>query len=274
MALGRIGVFDSGVGGLTIAGRLMEEAPHLGIHYFGDTAHVPYGGRPPEEVAMLVEQIVEYLVESGCSAVVMACNTSNAVALERVKSWCPVPVVGIIEPAARAAMAATRNGRIGVIANPITASSGAYERACAPTLQSRYGPSRNVSVYPVGCPKLVPLIEQGLVHSPQARAALMGYLGPLMEWNLDTLVFGCTHYPFLRDLIQDILGPSVTLIDPGAYVLAELTRLGVTETSTSEHLIEVSGAPAEFERGGTRLLGRLISGVRKVNLQVAEPVAV
>ena len=274
MALGRIGVFDSGVGGLTVAGRLMEDAPHLGLHYFGDTAHVPYGGRPPEEVATLVEQIVDYLVGSGVSAVVMACNTSNAVALDRVKAWCPVPVVGIIEPAARAAAAISRNGRIGVIANPITAASGAYERACGSTIRSLQREARAVTVFPVGCPKLVPLIEQGLVRSTEARAALVEYLRPLMDWHMDTLILGCTHYPFLRPLIQEILGSNVQIVDPGAYVLGELTRLGVTATASTDHIFEVSGTPADFEKGGTRLLGRRISSVRKVNLTMAKSLAV
>lgn len=263
MNSGRIGVFDSGVGGLTIAGRLMQEAPHLSIHYYGDTAHVPYGDRPAHEVTHLVETIVHHLVDSGASAVVMACNTSNALALDRVRSWCPVPVVGIIDPAAAAAVLKTRNGRIGLIANPLTARSGAYEKACRGSIDSlNFG----VEVFPVGCPRLVPLIEAGDIQSREAREILWDYLGPLQMEQVDTLILGCTHYPFLRPLIQDLLGPDVEIIDPAAYVLQELHRLGVTSTPPLSHLFEVSGDPEEFSRVGSRLLCRTLAGVRHAHL--------
>ena len=255
MIPGRIGVFDSGVGGLTVAGRLMEEAPQLGLHYFGDTAHVPYGNRSAEEVTYLVERIVEHLVQSGVGAVVMACNTSNALAIDRIREWCPVPVVGIIEPAARTALSLTRNGRIGVISNPLTAQSGAYERACA-----------GAKVFPVGCPKLVPLIEAGNVNSREAREALWEYLRPLAKKAIDTLILGCTHYPFLRPLVAELMGEHVQIVDPGVYVYDELAQLGVTRTRTSSHRFEVSGNPHDFEKSGTRLLGRRLSGVRQVTL--------
>jgi glutamate racemase len=261
MLLGRIGVFDSGVGGLTVASRLMSEAPHLALHYFGDTAHVPYGNRPAEEVTRLVEDITDYLVRSGVSAVVMACNTSNALAIDRIRQWCPVPLIGIIEPAARAAVQATRNGRIGVIANPITAASGAYERAAAAVPACK---ERLLKVYPVGCPKLVPLIETGRVNSPEAREALMEYLEPLIERSVDTLVLGCTHYPFLTHLIRDIMGPDVVIIDPGASVIHELCKHGVTRTQTQGHIFEVSGCPGDFETHGSRLIGYHIQNVRQV----------
>ncbi len=264
MGSGRIGVFDSGVGGLSIAGRLMIEAPHLAIHYYGDTAHVPYGDRPAAEVTHLVETIVEHLVESGASAVVMACNTSNALALERVRSWCPVPVVGIIDPAAEAAVLRTRNGRIGLIANPLTARSGAYEKACRTALgRLNFG----INVLPVGCPKLVPLIESGQVNTREARETLWEYLAPLQMEQIDTLILGCTHFPFLRPLIQELLGPDVEIIDPASYVLQELIRLGVTSTPVVPHLTEVSGDPEEFARVGSRLLSRNLNGVRHTHLK-------
>lgn len=263
MSSGRIGVFDSGVGGLTIANRLMQEAPHLSIHYYGDTAHVPYGDRPASEVVHLVETIVEHLVDSGASAVVMACNTSNALALDRVRSWCPVPVVGIIDPAAHAAVLKTRNGRIGLIANPLTAQSGAYERSCRGSVEA---PNFGVQVFPVGCPRLVPLIEAGEVGTREARETLWEYLGPLQMEQVDTLILGCTHYPFLRPLIQDLLGPDVEIIDPAGYVLQELSRLGVATTPAIPHLFEVSGDPDEFARVGSRLLSRTLTGVRHAHL--------
>jgi glutamate racemase len=264
MGAGRIGVFDSGVGGLSIAARLLQEAPHLALHYYGDTAHVPYGERPAGEVTFLVESIVEHLVESGVSAVVMACNTSNALALERVRSWCPVPVVGIVDPAATAAVLRTRNGRIGMISNPITARSGVYERAC----RSGLGPVQfGVDVYPMACPKLVPLVESGQVHSRETRDVLWEYLGPLQLEKIDTLILGCTHFPWVRPLIAELLGPDVEIIDPAHYVFQELTRLGVTQTGPLGHQFEVSGDPEDFARVGSRLVGRPLSGVRQRSLR-------
>lgn len=263
MTNGRIGVLDSGVGGLTIAGRLMDEAPGLGIHYFADTAHLPYGARAADEVAALANGVVKHLVERGVSAVVMACNTSNAVALEQIRQWCPVPVIGIIQPAAQAAVAISRNGRIGVLATAVTARSGAYDRACAAAIQSQ-DDLKEVQVQSVGCPKLVPLIEDGRIWSREARSALLEYLEPLMNWNMDTLVLGCTHYPFLRAHIQQLVGPNVKIVDPSCYVLGELTRAGVTNTATSRHIYEVSGNAREFELAGSRLMNRSIRNAKAV----------
>lgn len=259
MILGRIGVLDSGVGGLTIAGRLMDEAPGLSIHYFADTANLPYGGKTPEQVTGLAQGVVRHLVRQGVSAVVMACNTSNAVALESIRQWCPVPVVGIIQPAAQAAVGISRNGRIGVIATKVTAQSGAYERACARAIQSP-DDYKEVAVRSIGCPKLVPLIESGKIWSYEAREALLEYLTPLLAWNMDTLILGCTHYPFLREHIQQIVGPTVKIVDPSHYVLGELARLGVTETTRAANIYQVSGVPCEFEISGSRLMSRPITG--------------
>lgn len=272
MAAGRLGIFDSGVGGLTVAARLMQDFPHLGLHYFGDTAHVPYGNRSAEEVSFLVETVVQHLVDAGVSAVVMACNTSNALVYESLKSWCPVPLVPIIEPAARASARLTRNGRIGLIATPLTARSGAYERAAQPSVVPLNGRAPAPTVFPVACPRLVPLIEAGEVHTPEARELLTEYLAPLQEKEVDTLVMGCTHYPFLRPLIQEIMGPRVQLVDPAAFVAEEVARLRLS--SCEGHRFEVSGHPADFERVGSRLLGRRLSAVGAVDLRRYEPVAV
>jgi glutamate racemase len=258
MSRARIGVFDSGVGGLTVAARLLEDLPGVSYVYYGDTAHVPYGGRRPEEIVALVTPIAEHLLDCGAEALVMACNTSSALALEEVRSWCPVPVVGIIEPAARAAQEVTRSGRVGLIANPLTARSGAYERALA---------GSSVRLYAVGCPRLVPLVEAGDVSGPAARQALLEYLEPLQEAGIDTLILGCTHYPFLTPLIREILGPGVAIVDPAGYVVDELGRLGFAPgPGPAEHRYHVSGSPAEFERVGSRLLGRLLTGVVRVPL--------
>ncbi|MBI3924992.1 MAG: glutamate racemase [Armatimonadetes bacterium] len=271
MRRGRIGVFDSGVGGLTVAARIQEEMPELALHYFGDTAHVPYGNRTAEDIQFLVRAIVDYLVKEGCQALVMACNTSSALALESVREWCPVPVVGIIEPAARAATALTRNGRIGLIANPLTARCGAYERAISPVVPLNQAPL--LKVFPVACPKLVPLVEAGLVSGPETTEALLEYLNPLIEERIDTLILGCTHYPFLLPAIQEILGREVAVVDPAEYVVQELKMLGIRGGPGPTHRFEVSAAPLEFERVGTRLLGRVLSGVGQVELIRAQRAA-
>lgn len=252
-----IGVFDSGLGGLTVAGRMLAELPESQILYFGDTAHCPYGNRTAEDVCALIDNIVAYLVQEGVEAIVMACNTSSALAYSRVVEWCPVPVIGIIEPAALAAGRLTRNGKIGLIANPLTARSGAYERALVS--------QPDAVVYPVGCPRLVPLVEAGKVDTPEAREALEEYLAPLREVGVDTLILGCTHYPFFRPLILELM-PGVTIVDPAEFALEELRKLGLSGSHNPTHRFEVSGNPGEFEKTGTRLLGHRLSGVKQVAL--------
>jgi len=268
MRSGLIGLFDSGVGGLTVADRVRQDLPGAPFLYFGDTAHVPYGNRSVEEVRLLVSAIARHLVASGAQVLVMACNTSSALALDSVRSWSPVPVIGIIEAASRAAVQATRNGVIGVIANPLTAGSGAYEKACARASVESGKPAGSVRVLPVGCPNLVPLVEAGEVHSPAARAALTEYLGPLQAQEVDTLVLGCTHYPFLVPLISEILGPDVRIIDPAVYVVAELVALGWSPSQPGDvpPVYQVSGEPLDFDRTASRLLGRPVAGTTRVDL--------
>lgn len=264
----RLGVFDSGVGGLTVAGRVLEELPQVTLHYFGDTAHVPYGDRTAEEVVALVSRIAQHLVASDVDALVMACNTSSALAFETIRESCPVPVFGIIEAAAEAAVAATRNGRIGAICNPLTARSGAYERAARAHAGTQPGPE----VHCVGCPRLVPLIEAGLIHHPDTRAALSEYLAPLLEAQVDTLILGCTHYPFLNPVLKDLLPAGVSIIDPGQYVVRQIMGLvPYVEGVSRGHRFEVSGSPEEFEDNGSRLLGRKLEGVVRVDLGSSVP---
>lgn len=245
-----IGIFDSGLGGLTVAARLL---PGWSLHYFADTAHVPYGDRSPAQVRRLANRIVAYLVERGASAVVMACNTATALAREEIQRWCPVPLVGIIAPAARAAVARSRTGRVGVIANPLTAASGAYQQAM-PELEVRS----------VGCAELVALIEKGEVASPWTRQCLFGYLDELGE--VDTVVLGCTHFPFLTPLVREYYGPDVEIIDPGSFVTSELRARGLRPELYPRHLFEVSGSPEHFREVGSRLLGRPLPPVTSVRL--------
>ena len=240
----RIGVFDSGVGGLSVARLIWQELPQLNIHYFADTAYVPYGERPARDVVRLVERVIRHLLLSGVRALVMACNTATALALEETESYCPMPVIGMIRPAVAAALKATRSGRIGVLSNSLTASCGAYQKA-APSAQ----------IFSQGCPQLVLLAEAGQTDGPFVRRALREYLAPLLRQDIDTLILGCTHFPFFRAEIKRMLGSSVKIIDPAHHVLDQLRRLGLaSDESKLEHYIEVSGNARTFENSAQMLL--------------------
>ena len=203
-----IGIFDSGIGGLTVARAVYERLPHESTVYFGDTARVPYGPKSPETVRRYSLEILEWLLAQGVKAVVIACNTSTAHALETLRAQSPVPVIGVIEPGARAAGAASSRGPIGVIGTAGTIASNAYARE----IQRRRPEAR---VEQVPCPLFVPLVEEGWFEHPPAELIAHEYLEPLRRAAVDTLVLGCTHYPLLKPLLQRVMGPDVQLIDSG-----------------------------------------------------------
>jgi len=199
-----IGVFDSGIGGLTVAAAIRSELPNEKILYIGDTARVPYGGKSRETIERYSIEIAQQLLDRGAKAIVIACNTASALAAPRLRELFPdVPVRGVIHPGAQAAVAATRTGRIGVMGTQATVDSGAYERAIADLAPDAH-------VYSVACPLLVPLIEEG---DPVTDQVLSRYLESLVEHNIDTLVLGCTHYPLIKPAIARIVGPDITLVD-------------------------------------------------------------
>jgi glutamate racemase len=198
-----IGVFDSGVGGLTVLQALRRRMPHRDFIYLGDTARVPYGRKPPEMVWKFSEQIVNFLWKNaGVNAIVVACNTASAVALPRLADRCPLPVWGVIEPGVEAATRATTTGHVGVIGTPATTASGAYQRRLE---------ARGFRVWAQACPMLVHTVEEGLADSPEAELLVRHYLAGKPE--IDTLLLGCTHYPMLRRTIQRAVGKGVTLVD-------------------------------------------------------------
>jgi glutamate racemase len=201
-----IGVFDSGIGGLTVVSALRALLPNESIFYLGDTARVPYGGKSEATVQRYSLEIAAILLEEKAKTVVVACNTASALALPQLEKALPVTVTGVILPGARAAIAKTRTGHVGVIGTRATIKSGAYERA----LRSL---NPDVRVTARACPLLVPLIEEGWLESAITDEIIMQYLAPLMEEGIDTLVLGCTHYPLLRDAIARLLGDGVTLVD-------------------------------------------------------------
>ncbi len=213
-----IGVFDSGIGGLTVVRAVRELLPNETISYLGDTARVPYGGKSAATVERYSLEITEMLLDGDCKVIVVACNTASALALPSLEEHSPVPVLGVIRPGAEAAVAATRNGHVGVIGTRATIKSGAYERA----IQS-LDPAIRVSAR--ACPLFVPLIEEGWLESEITDRIVGQYLQPLVEDGVDTLVLGCTHYPLLRKAIERFLGGDIQLVDSAQNCAVAVTRL-------------------------------------------------
>ena len=213
-----IGVFDSGIGGLTVVSALRRLLPNESIYYVGDTARVPYGGKSPSTVQRYSHEIASLLLQENAKTIVVACNSASAVALPALSEELPVPVTGVIEPGARAAVSGTRNGHIGVIGTRATIKSGAYERAIRQL-------NPDVHVIARACPLLVPLIEEGRLQSDITDRVLLEYLEPMLADGVDTLVLGCTHYPLLRPAISRLLGDAVVLVDSAENCAAAVRLL-------------------------------------------------
>lgn len=255
-----IGVFDSGIGGLTVAGELIRQLPAERLVYFGDTARVPYGPKAPSTVRRYSREIATYLQEQGVKAIVVACNTATAHALAALRAELRIPVVGVIEPGARAATAASRTGDIGVIGTAGTIRSGAYERAIR-----EIAPMARISTQ--ACPLFVPLAEEGWIDKEATRLVAREYLQPLVDAQVDTVVLGCTHYPLLKNAIAEVLGPDVRLIDSAAETAAETRRVLAADDLESRdveaptHRFIASDDSSQFRRLGERFLGRPLDAV-------------
>lgn len=259
-----LGVFDSGIGGLTVVRALFERLPHESVIYFGDTARVPYGPKSPDTVRRYAGEILTFLLARGVKALVVACNTITAQALDYLKDRSPVPLVGVIEPGARAAVAATKTGKIGVIGTVGTIASGAYERAIR-----ALRPDATVLARP--CPLFVPLVEEGWFDHPATELIAREYLGTLERAEVDVLVLGCTHYPLLKPLLARVMGRGVTLVDSAeetAKVVAqELEARGLLAGHRApEHLFVVSDDEPHFRKVGARFLGEQLRKVEVVAL--------
>ncbi|MFN6515575.1 MAG: glutamate racemase [Nostoc sp. CreGUA01] len=246
-----IGIFDSGVGGLTVLRQLYRHLPNESIVYFGDTARLPYGIRSQAEILQFTREILTWLQQQQVKMVIMACNTSSALALETVRQEFNVPILGVILPGARAAVQLGK--RIGVIATPATAKSNAYKNAIIEI-------NPNVQVWQVGCPEFVPLIEQNRIHDPYTAEVARGYLEPLLEQEIDTLVHGCTHYPLLTPVLRSLLPSQVQLVDPAVHVVTscaqELDLLALKNTHPPlPTRFAVSGSPQQFSQSGVQWLG-------------------
>lgn len=265
-----IGVFDSGLGGLTVVRSILDDLPHESIVYFGDTARFPYGPRPLEEIREFALQIARHLLESDVKLIVVACNSATSAALDDVTRSAPVPVVGVIDPAVRAAIRATRNGKVGLIGTVATVSSGAYQRAFV-----RVGaPVKGIEVVARACPLFVEFVERGDTTSPALMASAEKYLRPLREAGVDTLILGCTHYPLLRGAIRHFMGPEVLLLssaDETASDVYDVLASGglLADGGEPVHRFESSGDPTWFAALGRRFLGPEFTRAMKVSLASA-----
>jgi glutamate racemase len=256
-----IGVFDSGVGGLTVARALIDALPNESIIYFGDTARGPYGPRDREEVRRFTAENCDLLIAEGAKMIVAACNSASASGMDHVRESFPeVPIVEVIEPAVRAAAAATRSGKVGVIGTALTVGSGAYDRALA-------GVSAELTVVSAACPRFVEFVERGETTGDEIIAVAREYLQPLLDAEVDTIILGCTHYPLLRPALQFVVGRDVVLIESDKEaaidVFATLTRKDLHRPRGvhPEHRFLASGDGSLFELLGQRFLGPEISKV-------------
>jgi glutamate racemase len=260
-----IGVFDSGIGGLTVVRALSERLPHENIVYFGDTARVPYGSKSEDVVREYAIEDATFLIEQGVKMIVVACNTVSAIALDDLTARFDVPVVGMIRPGARAALEASATRRVGVIGTLATIASRAYTRA----LHEVDGATL---VVPKACPLFVPLAEEGWGSHPVAAMVADEYLAGLRLERIDTLILGCTHYPILRDVIRQALGDDVTLIDSGEAAAAEVEAvLASREDLNPSHdqpsaTFYVSDVPQQFKQLGEIFLGRRDLRVQRVGI--------
>lgn len=257
-----IGVFDSGIGGLTVVHALQRELPNENIVYFGDTARVPYGPKSPQVVREYAAQDVDFLLAQDIKMVVIACNTVSAVALDVVQKRARMPVVGVIIPGAGAAVAATQKKRVGVIGTIATVNSNAYTNAVRQI-------DRQVQVFSRPCPLFVPLAEEGWIDHKVTELVAKEYLFPFKLEKIDTLILGCTHYPVLRNAIKSAVEPNVTLIDSGSATAGEVSRVldqhGLRNPSTQRPNLQfyVSDFPSKFTEIGERFLGQKMGRVRR-----------
>lgn len=255
-----IGIFDSGVGGLTVARAVLDQLPHEPVHYVGDTARGPYGPRPIAEVRAYALDVMDTLVDEGVKMLVIACNSASSAVLRDARERYDIPVVEVIQPAVRRAVATTRNGRIGVIGTRATVDSQAYEDSFAAAPQLR--------ITTRACPRFVPFVERGVTHGPELEEAAREYLAPILAADVDTLVLGCTHYPMLTGVLSYVVGDEVTLVSSAEETAQDVYRVlaqrGLMRSDTllrPSHRFRATGDPRPFGEVGRRFLGPRIESV-------------
>jgi glutamate racemase len=265
-----IGVFDSGVGGLTVARELFKILPQEDVVYFGDVGRAPYGGRSKEIILQFTHQDVSFLMEHHVKFIICACNSASSVALDEVSKHHPVKMIGVIEPGAKAAVSRTRTGRIGVIGTVATISSNAYARTI-------HDMDTKIKMFSMACPLFVPLAEEGYINKDATYLIAKDYLKTMQDVDVDTLILGCTHYPLLKHIIADVMGDKVTLIDSGEEtarvahnVLAENNLLSSKTMNHShsegEHKFFVSDVPEKFTQVAMRFLGTVVDNIARVDI--------
>lgn len=263
-----IGIFDSGIGGLTVAKEILKALPNESIIYLGDTARVPYGTRSKEVITEFAKELTKFLLKRNVKALVVACNTISAVALEEIEKISTVPVIGVVKPAAKKAVQVTKNKRIGVIGTQGTIQSRAYENGI-----KKLNP--NIKVFSVGCPLFVPLAEEGLHNDKVTKLVAEDYLQDLTVSKIDTLILGCTHYPLLLQAIADTVGDGVILIDSAKPTVEELKRILeeknlLSNGNSFSHEFFVTDAPDRvYDVAGHFFGGELKSKLKKVTLPTA-----
>jgi glutamate racemase len=257
-----IGVFDSGIGGLTVLHKIIEVLPRENTVYLGDTARAPYGTKSVETVLRYSFENSEFLVEKGVKLLVVACNTSTAIALEPVRERLTIPVIGVIEPGVRRAIKTSRSKKVGVIGTDATIQSGAYTRALKAADSA-------VEVYSRACPLLVPLVEEGWTDNAVVELTVKNYLGSLKHSGIDTLILGCTHYPLLKKAIRKFLGEGVRLVDSAEEVALEVAALLkrdfiARKSGKGAHGFFVTDAPERFIKVGQRFLGEKVESAVRI----------
>lgn len=269
LASAPIGVFDSGVGGLTVAREIMRQIPNEKIIYFGDTARVPYGSKSKETVTRFSRQIVRFLQTYKVKTIVIACNTASAYALEELEKEIDIPIIGVVKPGAKAASEATRNGRIGVIATEATIGSHIY---------SEYINQINggAKIYGKACPLFVPLVEEGLWIDPVTDEIARRYLTELINIDIDTLILGCTHYPLIRSTVAKVMGENVTLVNPAYETARELKLLleekGLLNTEPpklgeNQYQFFVSDGAEKFKNFANSIIKYGILSAKTINIE-------
>ncbi|MCD7832789.1 MAG: glutamate racemase [Lachnospiraceae bacterium] len=266
-----IGVFDSGVGGLTVAREIMRNLPKEHIVYFGDTARVPYGSKSKVTIVRYARQIIHFLRTQDVKAIVIACNTASALALDEVEKELDIPILGVIRPGARVAVSATRNRRVGVIGTESTINSHMYQKLI-------YEEDPTITVYEKACPLFCPLVEEGWLKDPVTKEVARRYLDELLEKDIDSLILGCTHYPLLRSLIRELVGERITLVNPAYETAKELGELLKREglenpdepaapPATEPYRFFVSDMAEKFGKFANSILPYDIETIQKINIE-------
>jgi len=261
-----IGVFDSGIGGLTVVSEIIRSLPDESVVYFGDTARVPYGTKSEKTVRLFAKQDAAFLLGHDVKLIVVACNTASAVAIDELRAFSSVPVLGVIAPGARAAAGATRTGKVGVIGTQATIDSHAYTRAIADI-------GTDLEVIEKSCPLLVPFAEEGWIDHKATELAVSEYLEDMIDDGIDTLVLGCTHYPILKETISKVLGSTIRLVDSAeemAKDVADLLKENSLLSSGQDHKLRfyVSDIPRRFQEVGERFLGQKLPEVELITEDV------